>query len=123
MLKIGTDEPKNIDGKLYTFSNDKIYLLKNNLEFNSIELDLESDWINVSDREDFTGIFDFQNNTITVTNLDGSISIYPTTSQNVDPNQPNNNIEPDQPNNNNIEPNQPVNNNIEPDQPVNNNIE
>ena len=83
LLKIGTNEQKNINGKIYTFSNDKIYLLKNNLEFSSIELELEEDWINVLDREEFNGIFDFQNNTITVTNLDGSISIYPSTEPNV----------------------------------------
>lgn len=78
LLSIGSNEKISIDGKVYTFSNteDSIYLLKNDLEFSAIELDLESNWVPPYENEDFVADFDWSGHTIKVTKLSGDIIIY-----------------------------------------------
>lgn len=79
LLAIGSDEPININGKIYTFLNDNeiAYVLKNDLEFSTIDLGLETDWIAVGNSESgFNGNFEGNGHTITVTNLDGTEHIY-----------------------------------------------
>lgn len=78
LLAIGSNEKISIDGKVYTFSNieDAIYLLKNDLEFSAIELDLESNWVPPYEDEEFVADFDWSGHTIKVTKLSGDIIIY-----------------------------------------------
>lgn len=72
LLSIGNNEKINIDGKIYTFSSDKVYVLKNNLEFSAIDLGLETDWIPTYN----SGNFEWNDNTIKVTTLSGNIITY-----------------------------------------------
>lgn len=78
LLAIGEEEKQiNIDGKYYTFTNTSSYILKNDLEFSAIDLELTEDWIPLgSNSSTFEGNFEGNGNTITVTNLDGSKNIY-----------------------------------------------
>lgn len=72
LLSIGNNEKINIDGKIYTFSSDKAYVLSNNLEFSAIDLGLESDWIPTYN----SGNFEWNGNTIKVTTLSGNVITY-----------------------------------------------
>lgn len=74
LLSIGTEKCITINGKIYTFSNDASYLLASDLEFSSTE----DDWIPIGniEKNGFTGYFNGNGHTITVTDLDGTTHIY-----------------------------------------------
>lgn len=78
LLLIGEEDKQiSIDGKYYTFTNTSSYILKNDLEFSAIDLELTTDWIAIgSEASTFKGNFEGNGHIITVTNLDGSIKIY-----------------------------------------------
>lgn len=68
LLKIGSNEKIDIDGKIYSFSNTEntTYALKNNLE-----LDLEQNWVPVYRDTNFLGKFDCNGHTLKLTTLNG----------------------------------------------------
>lgn len=78
LLAIGNDKTVTIDGKVYTFSNteETAYLLKNDLEFNANDLNLESDWIAPYENIDLLANFDWSGHTIKVTKLNGETITY-----------------------------------------------
>lgn len=78
LLSIGEEEKQiNIDGKYYTFTNTSSYILKNDLEFNAVDLGLATDWVPLgSNNSTFEGNFEGNGHTIEVTNLDGTKDIY-----------------------------------------------
>lgn len=65
LLSIGNNKKINIDGKIYTFSNDKVYLLKNNLEFS-----VETDLIPIYNSENI----EWNGHTIKITTLNGNVT-------------------------------------------------
>lgn len=78
LLAIGNDEKINIDGKIYTFTNteDVTYVLKNDLEFNALDLGLQGDWIPPYENTELLANFDWNGHTIEVTTLSGNIISY-----------------------------------------------
>jgi len=78
LLSIGEEDKQiSIDGKYYTFTNASSYILKNDLEFSTIDLGLTEDWVPLgSNNSTFKGNFEGNGHTITVTNLDGTKDIY-----------------------------------------------
>ena len=80
LLAIGTGEKLNVNGKIYTFSNDAVYLLNNNLEFDvddwSEVLGENTDWVPIGDKSNFEGDFIGNRYTITVTKIDNTEYIY-----------------------------------------------
>ena len=78
LLAIGTEEQISINGRIYNFLNTNAvtYILMNDIEFNSIELELENDWVPFGSNQSFNANFDGNGYKITVTNLDGVEHIY-----------------------------------------------
>jgi len=78
LLSIGEEDKQiSIDGKYYTFTNASSYILKNDLEFSTIDLGLTEDWVPLgSNNSTFKGNFEGNGHTITVTNLDATKDIY-----------------------------------------------
>ena len=82
LLKIGTGEKIRINeenGKIYTFSKDATYVLKNNLEFSETEMGLTESWYPIGNQiEDkiITGRFEGNYMEIKVTDLQGRITVY-----------------------------------------------
>ena len=78
LLAIGNGEQISVNGKIYNFlnTNQVTYILMDDIEFNSIELELEADWIPFGNNQSFNANFDGNGHKITVTNLDGTEHIY-----------------------------------------------
>lgn len=78
LMAIGNGEKINVGGKVYTFQNNKntTYLLKNNLEFNASDLELETDWIPPYEDTNFVANFDWNGHTVKVTELSGNVITY-----------------------------------------------
>ncbi len=72
LLAIGNGEKINIDGKIYTFTSNKVYILKNNLEFSVKDLGLETDWIPIYNSENI----EWNGHTIKVTTLNENVITY-----------------------------------------------
>ena len=72
LLAIGNGEKINIDGKIYTFTSNKVYILKNNLEFSVKDLGLETDWIPTYNSENI----EWNGHTIKVTTLNENVITY-----------------------------------------------
>lgn len=76
LLKIGSGESIAINGKMYIFSDNAVYVLMNDIAFSAAE------FTEILEGEDWTPIGDtnykFESNghTITVTKLNGTIKIY-----------------------------------------------
>lgn len=75
LLKIG-EEPYYLNGKYYINNENTVYVLMNDLEFDATELRLQTDWKPIEQDTNFPGTFDWNENTITVTNLKGNIEYY-----------------------------------------------
>ena len=77
LLNIGKGTTLEIDGKMYTFSEDAVYVLMADLEFDvdnySELLGENTDWIPI---DETNYIFDHNGHTITVTNLEDVTTIY-----------------------------------------------
>lgn len=91
LLQMGTDKQISIDeekGKIYTFSKSVTYILMNNLKFDSDdwqellrEDEEDKDWIpigyQIANEPSWSDTnFEGNSHTITVTNLDNSVSVY-----------------------------------------------
>ena len=82
LLKIGSGEKIRINeenGKIYTFSKDATYVLKNNLEFSEQEMGLTESWYPIGNQiEDglITGRFEGNYLEIKVTDLLGKVNVY-----------------------------------------------
>ena len=76
LLAIGTGKKITIDGKIYTFSNIATYLLKNDIEFDSEEQELEEDWIPIDKNIKFKGNFDWNGHKVIVTKLNDTKVTY-----------------------------------------------
>ena len=82
LLKIGTGEKIRINeenGKIYTFSKDATYVLKNNLEFSEQEMGLTESWFPIGEQIAagiIKGRFEGNYLEIKVTDLNGEIYVY-----------------------------------------------
>ena len=78
LLKVGSAEKVNINGKIYDFLNTNAvtYILMEDIEFDSIALELESDWEPLGANQSFLANFDGNGHKITVTDLNGDEHIY-----------------------------------------------
>lgn len=71
LLAIGTGKKLPINGKIYTFANDAVYLLKNDIVFNAYDISEDYYWRPIgykTDNEEY--VFEGNNYTITVNYLD-----------------------------------------------------
>lgn len=77
-LAIGDNEQYNINGKIYEFSNNEnvVYVLKNDLEINQEELNLEENWTPMYKDQTFLGKFDCGGYTLKIATLNGDKIIY-----------------------------------------------
>lgn len=78
LLNIGNEQKYNINGKIYSFlnTNEVTYMLMNDIEFSSIELELEEDWIPFGNNSELDANIEGNGHKITVTNLDGTNHVY-----------------------------------------------
>ena len=82
LLKIGSGEKIRINeenGKIYTFSKDATYVLKNNLEFSEQEMGLTESWYPIGEQiaaGNIKGRFEGNYLEIKVTDLNGEIYVY-----------------------------------------------
>lgn len=79
LLKIATGENINVNGKIYSFSNEETYLLMNDLvlkEEEWQEILQGNEWEPIRRDLNFQGEFDYNNHTITVIRLSGSTDVF-----------------------------------------------